>query len=72
MKRKYYLITNVSNMKYWSYRDDDIHGNHGSTVAKWGTIYVNQQGGWFHEAAVKQVHEMREQVNFPIDNSSFV
>lgn len=58
-------------MKYWSYLvteeiaeslRDPIYSR---MVAKYGNIYVNDKGGWFHQAAVKEVHEVRVQTQFP-------
>jgi hypothetical protein len=56
-------------MTYWSYLDDSIYGNHGTTVAKWGPIYVNQCGGWMPKSAAKVIHKTVTQKNFPVDNS---
>ena len=65
--KTYYLITNVSGNKYWSYLGTryNTNGIHASMVKKYGNIYINQSGGWFDETAVKTVHKIVRQKNFP-------
>ena len=68
--KTFYLITNVSKCKYWSYRltrsTDPIYKQ---MIAKYGPIYVNDKGGWFPEDAVVTVHRKVKQQNFPVDIS---
>lgn len=63
------LITNVSGCKYWSQRIDNIFDAELVGMVyqfeKYGTIYVNDCGGWFHEDAVKTLHETVEADRFP-------
>jgi len=62
------LITNISGFKYWSYRltrsNDPIYK---AMIAKYGTIYVNDKGGWFDSKSVKTIHKTVRQANFPVD-----
>jgi hypothetical protein len=37
-------------------------------VAKHGNIYINQHGGWFDQASVKEVHRVLIQDHFPVDS----
>lgn len=65
--RKYFLITNTSGMKYWSYLGT-LHntvGNLNEMVKKHGNIYINDCGGFFTQNCVKEVHEVRTQNNWP-------
>ena len=68
--RTYYLITNASGMKYWSYlgTKHNTAGFHASAVEKYGDIYINQQGGWMPKSAAKTIHKTVTQKNFPLDN----
>lgn len=69
MLRTYFLITNTSGCMYWSYLGT-IHNTVGtlnSMVLKYGNIYVNQNGGWFHQGAIKEVHRVLIQDHFPVD-----
>jgi hypothetical protein len=67
MKRKYYLITNVSDCKYWSYLGTEFNtiGNHLEMVKKYGPIYINEYGGWMPTSCVKTIHQVVEQEGFP-------
>lgn len=36
-------------------------------VKKYGDIYVNRNGGWMNAGAVKTVHKVVEQEDFPVE-----
>jgi hypothetical protein len=67
MLRTYFLITNTSGLKYWSYlgTPDNTVGILASMVEKHGNIYVNDKDGWFTQNCVKEVHAVLIQENFP-------
>ena len=67
MNRIYFLITNTSGMKYWSYlgTKSNTVGNLRMMVQKHGNIYVTEQGGFMTQNCVKQVHEVLIQPDFP-------
>lgn len=63
------LITNVSNMKYWSCRvsrsSDPIYRQ---MIKKYGgPIYVNDMGGWFDTKAVRTIHKTVKARKFSVD-----
>lgn len=68
MIKTFCLITNTSGYKYWSYRltrsTDPIYSR---MIEKYGTIYVNNKGGWFDESAIKTIHKTVRQATFPVD-----
>ena len=67
MNRIYFLITNVSGMRYWSYlgTKHNTVGNLRLMVEKHGNIYVNDKGGFFTQSCVKEVHTVLIQDHFP-------
>ena len=67
MLRTYFLITNSSGMKYWSYlgTPDNTCGTHARMVEKHGNIYININDGWFTQSCVKEVHAVAIQPDFP-------
>lgn len=64
---KYFLITNIMGQKYWSYlgTKHNTTGTHARMVEKYGDIYINDKGGWFHAACVQTIHRTVEQFAFP-------
>ena len=74
MKRLYFLIRNTSGCTYWSYRIARNDKNfkkqfllYQQMVLKYGTIYVNRNGGWFPADAVESIHGQLVQETFPDD-----
>lgn len=66
--KTFYLITNTSNCKYWSYLlTASEHFIYKKMIAKYGPIYVNDKGGWFPQDCVVKVHKVVTQRNFPVD-----
>lgn len=70
MQKTFMLITNTSGAKYWSYKADSsmmafLSPFKQNAIAKYGEIYVNRNGGWFPKCAIKTVHEVVVQVDFP-------
>lgn len=65
--RTYYLITNCSGMKYWSYLGTKYNttGFHAVAVARHGDIYINQHGGWMPKSAAVTIHKKVTQKDFP-------
>ena len=63
------LITNISGYKYWSYRYNSTKGNglYAAMVRKYGTIYINNAGGWFAHDSVVTIHKIVKQTEFPVD-----
>jgi hypothetical protein len=69
MKKKFCLITNTSNCKYWSYlgtKETTVpNGLYRRMIEKYGDIWINEQGGWFGADSVKKIHATLIQENFP-------
>lgn len=67
MKRKYYLITNISGQQYWSYKGNKYNTNGFllDAVLKYGDIYINSKGGWFPKDCIKTIDKIIESENFP-------
>lgn len=65
--REYFLITNVSGMKYWSYlgTKHNTSGQYAAMVKKYGDIYINDKGGWMPKNCAVTIHETRTQKDFP-------
>ena len=53
------LITNISGYKYWSYRYNSTKGNglYAAMVRKYGTIYINNAGAHWADAATQATAE---------------
>ncbi len=66
----YYLITNVSGMKYWSYlgTKHNTSGQHAQMVKKHGDIYINARGGWMPKDCAETIHETCKSKTFPQSN----
>jgi hypothetical protein len=69
--RKFYLITNSSGCKYWSYkvgRDQApyLPMTQAMAVEKHGDIYVNQCGGWMTSECAVTIHKVVESKDFPL------
>lgn len=69
--KKFCLITNNSGCTYWSYEVSDVNQVwdpiYVRAVKKHKKIYINRNGGWFHEAAVKHIVSTVVQDEFPMD-----
>ena len=65
--RKFFLITNCSGLKYWSYLGHRFNtdGMLAEAVAKYGDIYINRNGGWMPKSAAITIHATVEQDEFP-------
>lgn len=67
MLKTFFLITNCSGMKYWSYFGNQTNttGNLRTMVDKYGAIYINDKGGFFTPDCVREIHETVTQETFP-------
>lgn len=73
MTRRYYLIRNTSGFVYWSYKLDlsdiaEADPTERRAIAKYGTIYVNRNGGWFDDGCVEEILETMRACQFPNDS----
>lgn len=71
MKRKYYLIRNASGCTYWSYkatrRNKNLTPVEKYAIAKYGTIYVNRNGGWMPESCAEEILQVITLNDFPCE-----
>ena len=67
MLKTFYLITNISGMKYWSYlgTPENNWGGNETMAAKYGEIYINDCGGWFNRESIRECHAIVTQLDFP-------
>lgn len=70
--RNFYLITNSSGCKYWSYKVGREAASWlspmlAAAVMKYGDIYVNRNGGWMPATCAVTIHKTVEQLNFPAE-----
>lgn len=70
MIRTYYLITNVSGCKYWSYKVTHHDASYLSpryvnAITKYGPIYINRVGGWMPMSPKDIIHKMIVSDKFP-------
>ena len=68
--RKFYLITNISGLTYWSYKATKeavswLSPMFAKAVLKYGTIYINRNGGWMPIDCVSKILRTVEQMDFP-------
>lgn len=67
--RTFYLITNVSDMKYWSYLATAETVGSGSyyaeAIKRHGNIYINRRGGWMPANCAKVIHKTVTQAEWP-------
>lgn len=68
--KTFFLITNASGMKYWSYFGTMATAPEYAThIAKHGNIYINDCGGWFDQKSVKEVHAVLIQKDWPTNTN---
>ena len=67
---QYFLITNLSGVKYWSLlgTKSNTIGFNREALAKHGEIYTNANGGWFPKSAIKTIHAVAFGDSFPQEN----
>lgn len=70
--KKFYLITNVSGLTYWSYKVTREAASwlapmFAKAVLKYGAIYINRNGGWMSPDCVSKILKTVEQMDFPAE-----